>query len=57
MQIDKDLIIIGAGGAGLTAAQYAARANLSVLVIEEMAAGGQCLLIDQLENYQGFPES
>ena len=57
MQIDKDLIIIGAGGAGLSAAQYAARANLSVLVIEEMAAGGQCLLIDQLENYPGFPES
>lgn len=57
MQVDKDLIIIGAGGAGLAAAQYAARANLSVLVIEEMAAGGQCLLIDKLENYPGFPES
>ena len=56
MQVDKDLIIIGAGAAGLTAAQYAARANLSVLIIEEMAAGGQCLIIDQLENYPGFPE-
>jgi thioredoxin reductase (NADPH) len=57
MKIDKDLIVIGAGAGGLSAAQYAARANLSVLVIEELAAGGQCLIIDRLENYPGFPES
>src|SRR6056297_2952519 len=56
MQVDKDLIIIGGGAAGLSAAQYAARANLDVLVIEEMAAGGQCLIIGDLENYPGFPE-
>jgi len=49
-----DLIIIGAGPAGLTAAQYGARANLSVVVLEELAAGGQAVLIDVLENYPGI---
>ena len=57
MPVDKDIIIIGAGAAGLSAAQYAARANLRTLVIEELAAGGQALIIDKLENYPGFPES
>jgi thioredoxin reductase (NADPH) len=56
MQVDRDLIIIGGGAAGLSAAQYAARANLKVLVIEEMAPGGQCLIIGDIENYPGFPE-
>ncbi len=56
MEADRDLIVIGGGAAGLTAAQYGARGNLSVLVIEQMAAGGQALLIDDLENYPGFPE-
>jgi thioredoxin reductase (NADPH) len=50
---DADLIIVGAGPAGLTAAQYGARANLRVLVIEQLAPGGQVLLIDVLENYPG----
>lgn len=49
-----DTIIIGAGAAGLSAAQYAARANLKVLVLEEMSHGGQALLIDRLENYPGL---
>ncbi|GHV96669.1 thioredoxin-disulfide reductase [Spirochaetia bacterium] len=53
---DLDLIIIGAGPAGLTAAQYGARANLKVLVIEQLAPGGQVLLIDALENYPGNVE-
>ena len=57
MKADRDLIIIGAGAAGLTAAQYAARANLSPLLLEELASGGQALLIDRLENYPGFPEA
>ncbi|MCL2806029.1 MAG: thioredoxin-disulfide reductase [Treponema sp.] len=48
-----DLIIIGAGPAGLAAAQYGARANLKVLVIEQLSAGGQALVIDVLENYPG----
>lgn len=51
-----DIIIIGAGAAGLSAAQYAARANLSTLVIEEKNEGGQAILIDKLENYPGFFE-
>ncbi|MDR1838890.1 MAG: FAD-dependent oxidoreductase, partial [Treponema sp.] len=50
---DADLVIIGAGPAGLTAAQYGARANLKVLVIERLAPGGQALNIDVLENYPG----
>jgi len=48
-----DLIIIGAGPAGLTAAQYGARAGLDVLVIEHLASGGQAVVIDKLENYPG----
>jgi len=56
MTTDRDLIIIGAGGAGLSAAQYGARGNLRTLVLEEVASGGQALLIDGLENYPGFPE-
>ena len=51
-----DLIIIGAGTAGLTAAQYAGRSNLKTLVIEEQNEGGQAILIDRLENYPGLPE-
>jgi thioredoxin reductase (NADPH) len=51
---DAELIIIGGGPAGLTAAQYGARANLPVLVIEQLAPGGQALLIDKIENYPGI---
>lgn len=49
-----DLNIIGAGPAGLTAAIYAARAGLSVNVCEENVYGGQCIMIEKLENYPGF---
>lgn len=52
-ELDIDLLIIGAGPAGLTAAQYGARANLKVLVVEQFAPGGQVLTIDALENYPG----
>ncbi len=55
-QPDRDIIIVGGGAAGLTAAQYGGRANLKTLLIEEMAPGGQALIIDDLENYPGFPE-
>jgi thioredoxin reductase (NADPH) len=51
-----DFAIVGAGAAGLSAAQYGARANLKTLVIEELAPGGQALLIDNLENYPGIVE-
>ena len=48
-----DILIIGSGPAGLTAAQYGARANLDVLAVEQFAPGGQVLMIDVLENYPG----
>ncbi|MDR2537450.1 MAG: FAD-dependent oxidoreductase [Treponema sp.] len=51
---DADLLILGAGPAGLSAAQYGARAALRVLVLEQLAPGGQALLIDTLENYPGL---
>ena len=52
-EYNTDLLIVGAGPAGLTAAQYGARANLKVLIIEQLAPGGQVLLIDVPENYPG----
>ncbi len=51
-----DVIVIGGGGAGMTAALYAARANLKTLIIEKMTPGGQIFLTDIVENYPGFPE-
>jgi len=49
-----DLIIIGGGAAGLTAAIYAARAGINLIVIEKMGIGGQILLTESVENYPGF---
>ncbi|RKY31406.1 MAG: thioredoxin-disulfide reductase [Candidatus Omnitrophota bacterium] len=51
-----DLIIIGAGPAGLTAALYAGRFRLDTLIFEKMSAGGQVMLTPTIENYPGFPE-
>jgi thioredoxin reductase (NADPH) len=53
---DYDLVIIGAGPAGLTAGLYAARARLDVLLIEKAVPGGQIIVTDWIENYPGFPE-
>ncbi len=51
-----DVVIIGGGGAGLTAALYTSRAKLSTLLLEKLAPGGQIALTDMVENYPGFPE-
>ncbi len=50
-----DLVIIGGGPAGLTAALYAGRSRLNTLLIEKMAVGGRILMSEVIENYPGFP--
>jgi len=56
MERNYDMIIVGGGPGGYTAALYAARAGLDVLVIERLSAGGQMNLTGQIDNYPGFPE-
>ena len=56
MSVLYDVIIIGAGPAGLAAAIYAGRARLLTLVCEKAMPGGQILLTDFIENYPGFPD-
>ena len=51
-----DMVILGGGPGGYTAALYAARAGLDTVVLERLSAGGQMALTSQIDNYPGFPE-
>jgi thioredoxin reductase (NADPH) len=53
---DFDLVVIGAGVAGLSAAMHAARYGLNVAVVERMGVGGQIAAAERIENFPGFPQ-
>ncbi|HEX2909589.1 MAG TPA: thioredoxin-disulfide reductase [Chloroflexia bacterium] len=55
-ELDKKVVIVGSGPAGLTAAIYASRANLDTTIIAGYQSGGQLMLTSEVENFPGFPE-
>ena len=56
MNMIYDMVILGGGPGGYTAALYAARAGLSVALVERISAGGQMTLTGDIDNYPGFPD-
>ena len=56
MDTDYEVIILGAGAAGLSAALYTSRAMMKTLMLESLGSGGQLMITDEIENYPGFPE-
>lgn len=56
MSIEYDVIIVGGGAAGLSAAVYTGRAQLKTLILEQLSPGGQLMLTSDIENYPGFPQ-
>lgn len=51
-----DMIVVGGGPGGYTAALYAARAGLDTLVLEKLSAGGQMALTEEIDNYPGYED-
>ena len=56
MEAEYDVIILGAGAAGLSAGLYTCRAMLKTLILEGLGAGGQILITDEIDNYPGFAQ-
>ena len=56
MEADYDIVILGAGAAGLAAGLYTTREMLKTIMLEQLGPGGQLLITDEIENYPGFPD-
>jgi thioredoxin reductase (NADPH) len=56
MEADYDVVILGAGAAGLAAGLYTTRAMMKTMILEQLGPGGQLLVTDEIDNYPGFPE-